>query len=51
MDEYWYAICEAIFKGTEGEEWEWCYHEYVAMHKKVNTRKPGNNHGVVSDNL
>ena len=28
VDEDWHAICQAIFQGVEGSEWETMYHTY-----------------------
>ena len=40
VDEDWHAICQAIFKGTEGEEWERMYYKFFEIHKVVNIRHP-----------
>ena len=29
MDEDWHAVCQAIFYGIEGQEWEHVYHKSV----------------------
>ena len=29
VDEDWHAICQAIFKDIEGEEWEGMYHKKI----------------------
>ena len=40
MDEDGHAICQAIFKGMEGEEWERLCYMHVEMLKAVNIRQP-----------
>ena len=38
-----HAICQAIYQGIEGQEWEaMCYH-YKELHQAVRTKKPGDN--------
>ena len=32
-DEDWHAVCQAIDKGTEGEEWERLHFKYVEVHE------------------
>ena len=38
----WYAFCEAIYQGIEGQEWETMYH-YKDLQPAVGTKKPGEN--------
>ena len=33
MDEDLHSICQALYKGVEGSEWENLYHTYVELHK------------------
>ena len=41
MDEDWHAICQAMYKGVEGEEWERMYHNYKELHQAAKFLKPG----------
>ena len=43
MDEDWHAVCQAIYKGVQGSEWENFNHEFVEMNKGVNVRHPSGN--------
>ena len=43
VDEDWHAICQAIYKGVVGPEWENMYNKNVEMHTAVNLKKPGTN--------
>ena len=38
--EDWHAICQAIYTGVEGAEWENLYYKFVEMNKEVNVRHP-----------
>ena len=38
----WYALCQAIYQGIEGQEWETMYH-YKDLQPAVGTKKPGEN--------
>ena len=31
VDAYWYAFCQALYKGIEGEDWEEMYDFHKAM--------------------
>ena len=39
VDEEWHAICQAIYKGVEGQEWDVKYYKYAEMHKAINRKK------------
>ena len=43
MDEYWHAICQAIFQGVEGSEWETMYYKYKELHQAVQCKTSGEN--------
>ena len=36
----WYAFCQALYKGIEGEDWEEMYESYKEMSRTVGVRKP-----------
>ena len=38
VDEDWHAVCQAIFNGIDGEEWERMHCKYIEIHKSVNIR-------------
>ena len=40
VDEDWHAVCQAIYKGVEGAEWENFYCKFVEMNKEDNVRHP-----------
>ena len=39
VDEDWHAICQALFQGVEGPEWEAMYHQDKDLHE---ARNPAN---------
>ena len=39
-DADWYAFCQALYKGTEGEDCEEMYESYKEMSKAVEVKKP-----------
>ena len=41
MDEDWHAVCQAIFYGIEGQEWEHMYHKYVEIGKASEHQSQG----------
>ena len=41
MDEERHAMCQAIYYGVEGAEWDDMHHKYVEPHKAVNLKKSG----------
>ena len=41
MDEDRHAICQAIYKGVEGWEWENMFSKLVELHRAVNLEKLG----------
>ena len=40
VDADWYAFCQALCKGIEGEDWEYMYDSYKVMSRAVGVRKP-----------
>ena len=40
VDADWYAFCQALYKGIEGEDWEEMYDSYKAMSKASGVNKP-----------
>ena len=40
VDPGWYAFCQALNKGIEGEDWEEMYDSYKAMSKALGVNKP-----------
>ena len=40
VDADWYAICQALYKGIEGEDWEEMYDSYKVMSRAVGAKKP-----------
>ena len=40
VDADWYASCQALYKGIEGEDWEELYDSYKVMSKAVGVKKP-----------
>ena len=40
VDEDGDAICQAIYKGVEGPDWEVMHNKYVETHKAVNLKQP-----------
>ena len=40
VDGDWYAFCQALYKGIEGEDWEDMYDSYKVMSKAVGVKKP-----------
>ena len=40
VDADWYAFCQALYKGIEGEDWEDMYESYKEMSGAVGVRKP-----------
>ena len=43
VDECWHAICQAIFQGVEGSEWETMYYKYKELHQAVQCETSGEN--------
>ena len=41
VDEDWHAICQAIFQGTEGSEWETMYENDKELHQAVKCKTSG----------
>ena len=41
VDEERHAMCQAIYYGVEGAEWDDMHHKYVEPHKAVNLKKSG----------
>ena len=39
MDADWHAFCQAIYKGSEGKEWE-LYHHYKELNQATGAKKP-----------
>ena len=39
VDEDWHAVCQAIFQGVEGSQWETMFCKYVDLHKAANCQK------------
>ena len=39
VDTDWYAFCQALYKGIEGEDWEEMYDSYKAMGKALGVKK------------
>ena len=46
VDEDWHSVCQAIYKGVEGAEWENLCHKFVEMNKAVNIRHQSGNRRV-----
>ena len=40
VDADWYAFCQALYKGIEGEDWEEMYDSYKSMSKALGIEKP-----------
>ena len=40
VDADWYALCQALYKGIEGEDWEEMYFSYNEMKGAVEVKKP-----------
>ena len=40
VDADWYAFCQALYKGIEGEDWEEMYDSYKVMSRAVDVKKP-----------
>ena len=40
VDADWYAFCQALYNGIEGEDWEEMYESYKEMSRAVGVRKP-----------
>ena len=40
VDADWYAFCQALYKGIEGEDWEEMHDSYKVMSRAVGVRKP-----------
>ena len=40
VDADWYAFCQALYKGIEGEEWAEMYESYKEMSRAVGVKKP-----------
>ena len=40
MEEDWHSICQAIFLGIDGQNWEDLYLKYVEMRKELNVKSP-----------
>ena len=40
VDYDWYAFCQALYKGTEGEDWREMYEAYKEMSRAVGVKKP-----------
>ena len=38
MDADWYAFCQALYKGIEGEDWQEMYESYKIMSKAVGVK-------------
>ena len=41
--EDWHAVCQAIYKGVEGEQWDYVQYKYLDTDTAVNIRTPSNN--------
>ena len=39
VDHEWYAFCQALCKGIEGEDWEEMYEAYKEMSRAVGVKK------------
>ena len=39
VDAYWYAFCQALYKGIAGEDWEDMYESYKEMSRAVGVKK------------
>ena len=40
VDADWYAFCQALYKGIEGEDWEDMCESYKEMSRAVGVKKP-----------
>ena len=40
VDADWYAFCQALYKGIEGEDWEEVYSSYKEISRAVAVKKP-----------
>ena len=40
VDADWFAFCQALFQGIEGENWEEMYGSYKEMRRAAGVRKP-----------
>ena len=40
VDYDWYAFCQALYKGIEGEDWGELYDAYEEMRRAVGVKKP-----------
>ena len=41
VEEDWHAVCQAIFQGVEGPEWEAMNDQYKDVHQAVKSKKSG----------
>ena len=40
VDAGWYAVCQALYIGTEGEDWEEMYDSYKVMSRALGVKNP-----------
>ena len=40
VDAHWYAFCQALYKGIEGEDWEDMYEPYTEISRAVGAKIP-----------
>ena len=43
MDEDWHAVCQAMYTGAEGQEWEAMFYQYKELHQVVESMNSGEN--------
>ena len=43
MDADWHAVCQVIYKGIEGKDWEELYDYYKEMSRAAGVKKPNEN--------
>ena len=46
VDADWYAFCQALYKGIEGQDWEEMYDSYKVMSRGVGVKKPPEAHNA-----
>ena len=43
VDADWHAFCQAVYRGTEGQEWQAMYYHYKELHQTAKSKNHGDN--------